>query len=67
MTKEITTSAFGTVPVVIFQRLHVDTKEPISLHTIIFADTAEARDKAMWISRQSHLSLVGTTDATFHE
>lgn len=65
MNKSISTSPFGTVPVVVFQRLHVETNEPISLHTIIFESAAEARTKAAWIESQPHLALVGTTDATF--
>jgi hypothetical protein len=65
MTRCIEASPFGTVPVVVFHRLHVDTKEPISLHTIIFESAADAREKAEWISRQNHLALVGATDATF--
>lgn len=65
MTKEISTSMFGTVPVVVFQRLDVTTKAPISLHTIIFNSAEDAKDKASWISRQAHLALVGMTDATF--
>ena len=67
MTKRIATSIFGSVPVVVFQRLHVDTNEPISLHSIIFESTLGARQKANWIDRQPHLSLVGMTDATFAE
>ena len=65
MTKEITTSPFETLPVVVFQRLHVDTKEPISLHAIIFQCADDAREKANWIRAQNHLALVGATDATF--
>lgn len=65
MTKEIETSIFDTVPVVVFQRLDVETKEPISLHTIIFESAEDAKSKASWISRQDHLALVGATDATF--
>ena len=65
MTKTITTSVFGTVPVVAFHRLHVETKEPISFHTIVFASAGEAKEKANWIERQSHLELIGITDATF--
>ncbi len=65
MTKTIATSVFGSVPVVAFHRLHVETQEPISFHTIIFQRADEARAKATWIEGQSHLSLVGITDATF--
>lgn len=67
MNRTITASPFGSVPVVVFQRLHVETNEPISLHTIIFESVAEARAKAEWIESQPHLTLVGTTDATFNE
>ena len=67
MTKTITTSAFGTVPVVAFHRLHVDTKKPISVHTIIFQFVDDAREKADWIDRQSHLALIGITNATFDD
>ncbi len=66
MTKTIMTSAFGTVPVVAFHRLHVDTKEPISFHSIIFQCVDEANEKATWIERQPHLALIGITDATFN-
>ena len=65
MNRTISTSPFGSVPVVVFQRLHVETNEPISLHTIIFESAAEARAKAAWIKRQPHLALIGTADATF--
>jgi hypothetical protein len=59
----LTPGPFGTLPVVVFHRVHVDTKEPISLHAIVFESAEEARAKVEWISRQSHLALVGATDA----
>ena len=65
MTKAIVTSAFGTVPVVAFYRLHVETHEPISFHSIVFQDAGAAKAKASWIESQSHLKLIGITDATF--
>lgn len=67
MTRTINTSVFGTVPVVAFNRLHVETKNPISFHTIIFECVDDAREKADWIDRQSHLALIGITDATFDD
>lgn len=67
MTKTIATSVFGTVPVVAFHRLHVETKEPISFHAIVFTSVDEAKATAHWIERQSHLELIGITDATFDD
>jgi hypothetical protein len=65
MEKRINTSPFGTVPVVVFQRLHVDTGEAISLHAIILESAADARGKADWIASQPDFALLGMTDATF--
>ncbi len=65
MTKSIVTSGFGTVPVVAFYRLHVETKDPISFHAIVFQTVGAAQAKASWIEGQSHLELIGITDATF--
>ncbi len=67
MKKNISTSNLDSVPVVIFQRLHVDTNEPISLHAIVFESISDAHDKARWIDSQSHLALIGITDAVFNE
>ena len=67
MKKTIATSAFGTVPVVAFHRLHVETNEPISFHSIVFQCVGDAKEKANWIERQPHLALVGITDATFDD
>ena len=66
MRNTISTSVFGSVPVVVFHRLHVDTKEPISLHAIVFESASEARLKAAWIEQQPHLRLVGAADAVVH-
>lgn len=67
MKKNITTSILGSVPIVVFHRLHVDTKEPISLHAIVFESVSDAHDKARWIDSQSHLALIGITDASLNE
>lgn len=59
----LTTSGFNTLPVVAFHRLHVDTKEPVEFHALIFTSAEEARAKAEWIESQDHLALIGMTDA----
>lgn len=63
MTTILTTSAFNTLPVVAFHRLHVDTKEPVEFHALIFRSAEDARAKAEWIESQDHLALIAMTDA----
>ena len=64
MIRELKTSPFDTLPVVVFHRLHVDKHVPISTHVIVFQNAEDAREKARKIESQTHLQLVAVVDAT---
>lgn len=59
----IKTSAFGTLPTVIFQRLDVRDGTPTTTHAIVFESAAEARLEALKIEASGHLRLLGADDA----
>ena len=59
----IETTAFGTLPTVIFQRLDVRDGTPTTTHAIIFESAAEAKAEAERISTQDHLRLLAADDA----
>ncbi|HBJ35082.1 MAG TPA: hypothetical protein DDZ51_10080 [Planctomycetaceae bacterium] len=59
----IETSAFGTLPTVIFQRLDVRDGTPTSTHAIVFESVAEAKAEAARIATQDHLRLLAADDA----
>lgn len=59
----IETSALGTLPIVIFQRLDVRDGTPTTTHAIVFESAAEAKAEAIRISEQEHLRLLTACDA----
>jgi len=61
---EIETSAFGTLPTVIFQRLDVrDSVTPISTHAIIYESPKDALAAVKQMEGQNHIRLLAATDA----
>lgn len=61
----IKTSAFGTLPTVIFQRLDVRDGTPTTTHAIVFESATDARAEAKRISSQAHLRLLAADDSVF--
>ena len=63
MERMLTSSALGTVPVVVFHRLDVVNKTRISTHVIVFETASAAREKASQISENPDLELIALVDA----
>lgn len=59
----IETTAFGTLPTVIFQRLDVRHGTPTTTHAIVFESVAEAKAEAARITTQDDLLLLAVDDA----
>ena len=57
------TTAFGTLPTVIFQRLDVRDGTPTTTHAIVFESAEEARLEARRIASQDHLKLLAADDS----